>query len=66
MLRPLQEIRTRLKAHRQTHGKDLAMWYVLVDPSVDRKGVQGFIIRYAQQLGLPMSSTQDAAMAYRK
>lgn len=61
----LQALRRRLKTHRGKYGKDLVLWYVCLDPAVDRKVVQGRMITAAEGLGLTLVSTRDAAMAHR-
>jgi hypothetical protein len=62
----LQEVRKRLHRHRQKFGKQLVMWYVLAAPDVNRKVVQGRMIRAAEHMGLRLSSNKDSAMARRK
>jgi hypothetical protein len=63
-----QNIATRRGAHRVRRGRkqEVAVWYILVPASKERKLVQGNIITSLQAAGFNLLSSHDAAMAYRK
>jgi hypothetical protein len=63
-----QNIQARLTTHRlpSKFGKQLIAWYMLLPPSVDRKVVQGRLIKAMDEAGLPMSSNRDASMARKR
>lgn len=62
----VQAIRSRVKTHRRSYGKQMVMWYAVAAPGVDRKVLQGHMIMAADRMGLPLWSNRDAAMARRK
>lgn len=67
-LSAVQEVRNRLKAHRKAKrfAQPITMWYVVLHPSVDRKGVEGWMIREAERMGMRLRSNHDARNPSKK
>jgi hypothetical protein len=64
----VQEVRKRLLSHRRSKrfAQPVTMWYVVLHPGVDRKVMQGHMIREAERMGMRLVSNHDASMARRK